>query len=146
MGFGLSQQEVAKSVGKSRSAIANTLRLLSLPELALDALQEGKITAGHARAILAQESEDQAWALKQILDFDLSVRQAEQLVVQKSVAKEKGRARSSSDGRYASLQEDLARHVGTKVKVSGGSKGKLELFFYSTDELDRLLELMGYQP
>ncbi len=145
LGFGLNQQEVAKSVGKSRSAIANTLRLLSLPDLALDALQEGKITAGHARAILAQDDENQSWALKQILDLDLSVRQAEQLVVQKNSDSEKVRGRSSSDGRYESLQQDLARHVGTKVKLSGGSKGKLELFFYSTDELDRLLELMGYQ-
>ncbi len=140
--FGLSQEEVAKSVGKSRSAVANTLRLLKLPSRAKKALVQKMISPGHARAILSKPEEDREWALKQILDKDLTVRQAENLT--KSVAP-KQRAKSASDNRYAELIEDLTKHLGTKVKISGGSKGKLELFFYSTEELERLLETMGYE-
>lgn len=144
--FGLNQEDVAKAVGKSRSAIANTLRLLQLPAPALEALQAGKISAGHARAILSQEEADRPWALEQILNLALSVRQAEQLVKMNiSKAEDKGRKRTAADGRYATLQADLSKHIGTKVKISGGSKGKLEVFFYSTDELERILEMLAYK-
>lgn len=141
--FGLSQEEVAKSVGKSRSAVANTLRLLNLPTKAKDALVKGMISAGHARAILSKSEEDRKWALKQILTNDLTVRQSENL--KKSDTPTQERAKSASDNRYAELIEDLSKHLGTKVKISGGTKGKLELFFYSTEELERLLEIMDYE-
>ena len=142
--FGLNQEKVAKAVGKSRSAIANTLRLLNLSDESLDALQKGEISAGHARAILSQPEEDREWAFAQIRSLELSVRQSEELSRATALPDSK-RGRSSSDGRYEDLQNDLAKHVGTRVKIKGGTKGKLELFFYSTDELERLLELMGYQ-
>ncbi|UCH27333.1 MAG: ParB/RepB/Spo0J family partition protein [Trueperaceae bacterium] len=140
MDFGLNQDGVAKAVGKSRSAVANSLRLLTLSDRALEALEEGKITAGHARAILAQPDEDREWALKQITTRGLSVREAEAL------NRERIKKRSAeSDGRYEQLEEDLARHTGTKVKISGGRRGRIELYFHSVDELERLLELIGYQ-
>lgn len=138
--FGLKQDGIAKAVGKSRSAVANALRLLKLPDEALAALDRGKISAGHARAILAQPESDRPWALGQIVDRSLSVREAEVLRrVQKS-----SRTKSSSDGRYEQLQSDLSRHVGGKVTIRGGSRGRIELHFYSRDELEGLLERLGY--
>lgn len=138
--FGLTQEGVAKAVGRSRSAVANTLRLLNLPEEALDSLERGEISAGHARAILAQEPGDQLWALDQIQRRELSVREAERL--RRPVAKGKPAER---DGRYGVLEEDLTRHAGTRVRIRGGKKGRIELHFHSEDELSRLLELLGYQ-
>src|SRR5699024_10626875 len=77
--FGLNQEQISKAVGKSRSGIANSVRLLALPEEALQALGEGLITAGHGRAILGTAEEDRLWALQEILTRDLTVRQAEAL-------------------------------------------------------------------
>lgn len=143
MSFGLNQEALAKTVGKSRSAVANTLRLLNLPEEVLDALEAEQISAGHARAILAQPADMQLWALKQILERDLTVRQAEQLSATAPVTVDR---QKKQERPFEALETDLARHVGTKVRVSGEDKGKLELFFHSKDELNRLLELLGYQP
>lgn len=141
IGFGLNQEGVAKAVGKSRSAVANTLRLLNLPERALDALAKNAISAGHARAILALPETRQSWALEQILSKRLSVRQAEALQSQQVTVKQPEPPPSS----YKGLEEDLARHVGAKVKIKGKEKGRLELFFHSEDELTRLLSLLGYE-
>jgi ParB family chromosome partitioning protein len=139
--FGMTQEAIAKAVGKSRSAVANALRLLSLPKAALAALERGDISAGHARAILAKPAEVQEQALAIVLAKGLSVRQAEALTV--STAKRP--RRSASDGRYRALESELARHVGTRVTIAGGKKGKIELHFFSEDELERLLELLGYR-
>lgn len=140
MEFGLDQAAVARSVGKSRSAVANTLRLLQLPEDAMQALDAGEISAGHARALLAQSEEDRSWALAQIVNRELSVREAEALRRPTSRPR-----RSPSDGRFRQLEDDLARHAGTIVRVRGGRKGRIELHFRSEEELERLLELLGYQ-
>ncbi len=142
LAFGLSQDGVAKAVGKSRSAVANTLRLLRLEEAALTALESGRISAGHARAILAQPNGDQAWALERILEGDLSVRQAEQL---KRAPEGKASRKRTPKRHYADIEEDLMRHVGTQVKIKGEGKGRIELFFFSEDELSRLLEMLGFQ-
>ncbi len=142
MAFGLSQEDVAAAVSKSRSAVANTLRLLKLPDAALEALEEDRISAGHARAVLAQPVEDQAWALQQILAAGLTVREAEKLK-RKEVTNR--RNVGISDGRYVQLETDLARRLGTKVKVAGGKKGRIELHFYSEEELERLLVHLGYE-
>ncbi|MBA2665678.1 MAG: ParB/RepB/Spo0J family partition protein [Trueperaceae bacterium] len=141
--FGLTQEEVAQAVGKSRSAVANTLRLLSLPSDALEALEVGTITAGHARAILSQGAEDREWALRQVIQRALSVRQAEGL--RRPAPGPAGRP-AARDDRYASLAEDLTRHVGTRVTVAGGTRGVVQLHFHDRDELERLLELLGYTP
>lgn len=141
IGFGLNQEAVAKAVGKSRSAVANTLRLLNLPEQALDALAKNDISAGHARAILALPEARQFWALEQILLKQLSVRQAEALQHQQIASTPSEPTQSP----YRGLEEDLARHVGAKVKIRGKAKGRLELFFHSEDELTRLLLLLGYE-
>ena len=141
MGFGLTQEQVAQAVGKSRSAVANTVRLLTLPAGAIDALEAGIISAGHARAVLAQAPEDRDWALRQVVERHLSVRQAEAL------RRPSGRGRPADrDERHVALAEDLTRYVGSRVRVRGGTRGAIELHFHDTDELQRLLELLGYQP
>lgn len=140
LGFGLQQEQVAKVVGKSRSAIANSLRLLKLPAAALAALEGGRISAGHARAILAQPAADRQWALEQILSQELSVRQAERLKRTKAATR-----RAQAGGRYGEFEEGLSRQLGTKVRVTGEGRGRIELYYFSQDELTRLLELLGYQ-
>jgi len=143
MGYGLTQEAVAQAVGKSRSAVANTLRLLTLPAAAQEALEAGVISAGHARAILSQRPEDRDWALQQVVDRQLSVRQSESL---RRPAGGAGRGRAADrDERYAALADDLTRFVGARVRVRGGTKGTIEMHFHDTDELQRLLELLGYQ-
>lgn len=146
MTFGLDQAAVARAVGKSRSAVANALRLLAAPDDVRTSLSEGRITAGHARAILAQPEADRRWALETIEATGLSVRQAEGL------RRPAGWTPSSRSSRGAEaedevrrLEEDLARHVGGPVKIRGGRKGKIELHFRSSEELERLLELLGYR-
>ncbi len=136
--FGMNQDEVAKAVGKSRSAVANTLRLLQLPGSGLKALEEKKISAGHARAVLAQPRPEREWALEQVLARGLSVREAERL-------RRKAPVQAKANSHHLQLERDLTRHVGAKVKVTGEKRGKIELHFYSPDELNRLLELLGYQ-
>jgi ParB family chromosome partitioning protein len=139
LGFGLSQEAVAKAVGKSRSAVANTLRLLNLPPEGLEALERGEISAGHARAILAQPAKDQLWALQEIIRKGLSVRAAERLKrVERTAARQQ-------PAHYRELEQTLMRQLGTRVRITGVRKGKLELHYYSADDLERLLALLGYQ-
>lgn len=140
--FGLNQERVAHVVAKSRSAVANTLRLLTLPEEVQHAVEAGTLSAGHARAVLSQPQADRSWAYEQIVRRDLTVRQAEAL---KRPAVHVGDKKPKRTSRYAALEEDLSRHAGTKVTISGGKRGRIELHFHDQDELQRLLELLGYQ-
>lgn len=141
LGFGLNQEKVARAVGKSRSAVSNTLRLLKLSASALEALAAGRISAGHARAILAQDEADMEWALDQIVRRDLSVREAESL---RRPAQGEGRSRRTASI-YADLERDLTRHVSAKVRIKGEKRGRIEIHFHSPDELERLLDLLGYR-
>lgn len=139
--FGLTQESIAQAVSKSRSAVANTLRLLQLPAEALAALESGTISAGHARAILGKEDEEQQlWMLEQIITLNLTVREAEKLKQQRPAR------RNPIPNYYRQLADDLGRHAGTKVRIAGKGKGKIELYFHNEDELERLIELLGYQP
>ena len=141
--FGLTQEKVSEAVSKSRSAIANTLRLLTLPEDAQAALESGAITAGHARAILAQPESDRGWALGEILERDLTVRQAEGL--KRRSTPTGGAKDANAPSVYHQLEQDLSRFAGTRVNISGDKKGRIKLYFHDEDELQRLLELLGYQ-
>jgi ParB family transcriptional regulator, chromosome partitioning protein len=146
MEFGLNQEDVAKAVGKSRSAVANTLRLLQLSDTALNALADERLSAGHARAILAQPEGDQDWALQHILENNLNVRQAEELKRPEfTPLVPKGDMPKIHEGMYGQLEQDLARHIGSKVLIKGKDKGRLELHFHSREELERLLGILGYQ-
>ncbi|PYE52803.1 chromosome segregation DNA-binding protein [Deinococcus yavapaiensis KR-236] len=139
---GLSQEEVAQAVGKGRSTVTNALRLLALPTGVLTALEAGQITAGHARAILAQPDSDRAWALEQIRTRDLTVREAEAL---RRAAAPMIEPKASTTRPWRQLELDLSRRVGTRVKISGADKGKVELSYGSQEELDRILALLGHE-
>ncbi|GHF59189.1 ParB family chromosome partitioning protein [Deinococcus metalli] len=138
---GLNQEGVAQAVGKGRSTVANALRLLSLPAPALGALEAGEISAGHARAILAQPEGDRLWALEQIRARSLNVRESEGL---KREARTPQPVKVNPPRAYRQVELDLSRRTGTRVKIIGADKGRVELNYASREELDRILELLGY--
>lgn len=146
--FGLTQEELAKRVGKSRSQIANTLRLLNLEEEILKFILEGKLTAGHARALLSIEDKKLRYELaKKICADGLSVRQAE-LLAQNLLQKKK--KKSSRQAAISPIMSDIAekmqQSLGTKVRIKGSEKrGKIEIEFYSSEELERILEVITEQ-
>ena len=146
--FGLTQEELAKRVGKSRSQIANTLRLLNLEEEILKFIFEGKLTAGHARALLSIEDKKLRYGLaKKISNEGLSVRQAEQLAQNLLQKKEKKSSRQTTINPIMSdIAEKLQQSLGTKVRIRGSEKrGKIEIEFYSSEELERILEVIAEQ-
>lgn len=144
--YGLTQEQVAQQMGKSRPAIANTLRLLALPEDILKLLEEEALSAGHARAILALPSPAlQRQAAKKVIEGQLSVRQTEALV--KALQKQKA-DKPKPDGPDLSLylgelEKDLSGRLGRKVKIAHrGKKGKIELEYYNDQDLEALLALL----
>ncbi len=145
--FGLTQENVAERVGKSRSAVANFLRLNHLEEEVKSALRSEVISMGHARALLgADNTAVQRKALQMITAGRLSVRETEKLI--KRLNEERAKVvdpvqMQPNDIHYASIQEDLGRFFGTKVKVMRrGKKGKLEIEFYGDEDFDRILSLI----
>jgi len=138
--FGLTQEEIARRVGKDRSTVANTLRLLRLPEVVKGALLSDLISEGHARALLRLESEQQERALEAILKRDLNVRQTEELV-RRLV---EGAPRPASKPREdLALEEAFRRALGTKVTLLRSKKGgRLIIHFYSEEELQGLYDLL----
>lgn len=139
LAMGLTQEEVAKRVGKARSTVANALRLLQLPKEALEALERGEISAGHARALLMLEPEDRLWGLREILEKGLSVRQAEAL------RERLLRERTPRPREDPPLALELSRHLGLPVRVVGGKRGKVVIHYRSLEELEALLRRLGYQ-
>lgn len=141
--FGYTQEQLAERVGKSRSAIANTLRLLSLHPLACHELAEGRLSEGHARAILSLPMEEQPVAARAVVDRGLSVREAEQLVKRGSQPVKAG-LKAEPDYYLADLEERLRQACGTAVRIRMAPRGagKLEIQFYSREDLERLCELL----
>lgn len=140
--FALTQEEVADRVGKSRSAIANTMRLLNLPESTQAEITAGRISAGHARAILALDSEQARETLTaEILRRNLSVRDTE-----KAAKSARGtRTAPRRDPDVVRLEEDLSRTLGTKVAIQlrgDAGKGRVEIAFFSNDDLGRLSDML----
>lgn len=137
--FGLKQEEVADKVGKSRSAVANKLRILGLPIEIQRSLIEGKITEGHAKAILALENPEKQRALFElILKNSLTVRQTEDKTKEISVRTHKRMV--SRDPEIKRIEDDLVAKLGTKVKVSrSGTGGRIIIDYYSKEELDNLI-------
>ena len=138
---GFSQEEVAQSVGKSRPAIANSLRLLKLPQSILDLVSDGKISAGHARALLTLEDEKLMQELaEEIIKKDLSVRQVEKICKQKPKP-EKEEVPEKKPSFYSMVELALNESLGRKIKVSknkGKQGGILQIEFYSDEELTEL--------
>lgn len=142
--FGLTQEEVADKVGKSRSGIANTMRLLRLPEKVLDALALGKISEGHARAILGAGSEAAQLALfDKILKEGLNVRGVE-VGARQTMAKPRATKAIQRDPEMAAVEEALSEKFGTTVRLKlTGKSGEVIVPFYSEEDLARLLEVWG---
>ena len=143
--YGLTQDDLARKVSKNRSTITNTLRLLNLPDEVKELIRGGKISGGHARTILALNSErEQLEVASKIIDENLSVRVLEELIYGK---KRKKRGKSLKLRKLppdlADAETRLKRHLGTKVNLKRGlKKGKIEIEFYSDSDLTRILELI----
>jgi ParB family chromosome partitioning protein len=139
--FNLTQEELSDKVGKDRATIANYLRLLKLPEEIKSLIYNGSLSMGHAKALLTIEGRaNQIEAARKIIKRGLSVREAETLT--KKVTKPR-KVKVIRDPQISSLEEKLIRSLGTKVRIiHKGKKGKIEIEYYSLDELDRLLEIL----
>ena len=142
--YGLTQEEAAQQVGKSRPAVTNALRLLGLCPEVLELLRTGQITAGHARAILTLKSEKkQQEAAKKILALALSVRQAETLCKNMTKEPEKKKEELFAVDYVAECEKQLSKHLGRGVKiVNGKRKGRFELEFYGQEDLQILLDAL----
>jgi len=143
--FNLTQEQVSKRIGKARASIANTLRLLSLPQIIQQAIEEEKITEGHARALLSADSEEkQKSILKRILGLGLTVREAEQHIKGKRIRKT-----IELSSNFLKQEKILAEVLGTKVKIFAGGgtvigkqnkKIKVVIEFYQEEEIDNLIK------
>ncbi len=141
---GLRQEDLAERISKSRSAITNTLRLLRLSEKVQQMVIDGKLSEGHARALLGAENKSRQESLaKLIADKGLSVRETEALVKRGSAKKKRRSTKNPDDEIYARLEDDLKQIMSTKVTIKRETeeKGRIMIEYYSLDELDRLTEL-----
>lgn len=139
--FELTQQEVAEAVGKSRSTVANLLRLMTLQDDVRRLVEHGDLEMGHARALLALTDRDQSQAAHSVVGKGLSVRQTEALVRNILARKNQPPPQRHIDPNIRHLQDDLSQRLGTKVQIqhSAKGKGKLVLAYNSLDELDGIL-------
>lgn len=155
--FNMTQEELSQKVSKSRTAIANTVRLLKLDEGVKELLSNGKISNGHARSLLALENPDEQYDIAmRIVEEGLSVRQTEELVRQMNEPqikdeknpKEKDPLEEKIRLVYQNYEDILKRIMGTKVNIKKkkDDKGKIEIEYYSMDELERLLDLLQKLP
>ena len=144
--YDLTQEQLAERLGKSRSAVANTLRTLSAPQALQDAVLEGKIGEGHLRALLPLPLSDALSALATVIAKGLSVREAEALTRKMVHPTRRGRARPrmrGGDPDLANLQSELRAALGTKVEILRGRRGgRIAIQFYSDDDFERLYELL----
>ncbi|MDF1593213.1 MAG: ParB/RepB/Spo0J family partition protein [Desulfobacterales bacterium] len=148
--FELTQDQAAERVGKSRSSVANFLRLRQLPEQIKSSIAEGALSMGHARSLLgAPTAALQTAAYRMVISKGLSVRQTEALVKRLNTGtKQPLKPQPSTKDRHLSdLSDELSRQFGTKVQIKQhGKKGKVEIEFYSDEDLDRLLGLFNLSP
>ena len=136
--FGHTQEDLAKVVGKSRSHVANLMRLLTLPEGVRKLVEAGQLSAGHARALVGRD--DSEALARKIVDKGLTVRQVERLVTTEKSGSPTAAEPEKTDPNTAALQHDLETLLGMRVKVTfDGSKGALTVYYNSLDQLDGLL-------
>ena len=147
--FGLTQEEIAGKVSKSRSVVANSMRLLKLDDRVQEMVIKNQLTAGHARALAGLDDGEVQYSLaQQILENSLSVRETENLIknlgktkpVRKKVQKD-----ASLEIIYRDIEKKLKSSLGTKVAIrsKGDKTGRLEIDFYSTEDLDRIIEKLS---
>lgn len=141
--FGFSQEEVAKSVGKSRSYVTNSLRLLKLPKKILDFVQSGQISSGHAKMLIGVEDEKKQMLLaEKVVKEEISVREIEKLVKDLANPKKKPEKKAKRP-EISAIEDELKQILGTKVNIKqSGRKGKLEIEYYNREELERLIDIL----
>jgi ParB family chromosome partitioning protein len=141
--FQLSQEKIAKKIGKDRSTVANMIRLLKLPDKIRNDIVDGVLSMGHARALLALPAADaQLRARNTIVKRSLSVRETEKLIQALLKKKKKVKAATPLGSHERAIIDRLIRHFGTKVNIARrGKRGKIEIEFYSNEDLQRILEL-----
>ena len=143
--FGLSQEAVAKAVGKKRVTVSNSLRLLKLPLEIVDSIKNGEISAGHGRAILMMKTNRaKVWLWEQIKSKNLSVRGAESLANYKINTSNKTEPKKSNvDPRIKQLEDQLISALGTKVKLSyNKGKGRIIVNYFSDDDFERIFSIL----
>jgi len=140
--FSLTHEQIGERVGKSRTSVSNTLRLLNLPDQVKKSLAEGLISEGHARAILGlSNAQAQRSALNTVLNLGLNVRQTEALVKKMSGERPPSTPKPTSPPEIQDLEDRLRNFFGTKVNLNRGKKGgSLVIFYYSDEELNTILE------
>lgn len=142
----LTQEELSQKIGKSRSHISNTIRLLSLPDHVITFVNNGQLSMGHARALLGlKNKEDLNQLVKKIIKEQLNVRQVEHLVSELNEKKpKKKKKRTVKKDIFLLRQEEILReHLGTNVKIEKNkNKGKIEIEFYTDDELEKIINLL----
>ncbi len=140
--FGLTQQVIAQRVGKDRTSVTNTMRLLGLPEEVREKIAAGRLSAGHARSLLALDSaHDQIRLARRIDNEDLSVRRTEELIYGRKKRVPRGSIRSAE---IESLENRLRRYLGTAVRITERrQKGKITIDYYSHEDLNRIVDMMG---
>ena len=145
--FGLTQEETAKSVGRSRPAVTNALRLLSLSPKVLEMVQKNQLSAGHARALIPiSDDKKQLDAAKEVVEKTLSVRRTEQLAAKlmREPKPEKPENDKISVDYAAEISDQLSRALGRKVKLTDGKRtGKIEIEFYGADDREALIQLLS---
>ncbi len=142
--YKMTQEEIAKRIGKSRPAIANSLRLVNLPDRIKTFLMNGNLSAGHARALLAIEGEKKQLEIaERIIEQQLNVRQVEKLAQEKEKSTAKASKSSKVEIEIKEIEERLMAVLGTKVMIRHKKgKGTIEIEYYSNEELDRIIEFM----
>lgn len=141
--FKLTQEDISLQVGKSRSYIANSIRLLNLDENITNFVAQGKLTIGHGKALLGiKDKNEQLKAAEKIINEKLNVRQTEEITSSKKV-NESNVEDNIKDTHIISLEEELMRSLGTKVNlVPGVKKGKIEIEYYGDEDLDRIIDVL----
>jgi len=139
--YGMTQEEVSEKIGKSRSAVANALRLLALKEPVRQLVRDGKLSAGHARTLLSAQDADQLMLAERVINEGLSVRELERIVALGRPAK---KAPVKYTAEIRDIEERFSKKVGARVRVSGNAKkGKIEIAYANEAEFDRIMEIFG---
>ncbi|MDI6604828.1 ParB/RepB/Spo0J family partition protein [Aceticella autotrophica] len=141
--FNLTQEDISKKVGKSRSSIANSIRLLNLDDKVQGMVMEGKLTIGHAKVILSlQDMENQRYIAEKVIEKNLNVRETENLI--KQISSNKRQKKKKENSLYIKeMEENLCNFFGTKVKIiSNKNKGKILIEYYGEEDLARLAEII----
>lgn len=144
--FNLTQGEIGIRIGKSRAAVANTMRLLNLPQSVRQEVLDRRISSGHARALLSLEDQEAMETLcQEIIAKDLSVRETEKRVKAMKEPPKEEKTKKEKSPFITEVEDRLKMRFHTKVRISGRQeKGKIELDYYSVEDLNRILDLLGY--